>query len=486
MRSEIYCYINGVKHQVEGSHAFWTVSDYLRYQESLTGTKVVCAEGDCGACTVLVSRLKSGELQNYKTFNSCILFMFMLDGCHIITVEGLGNSQSLSEVQLEMIQNHGAQCGYCTPGFICSLSSLANDLKKYDKRNTEQKIKNYLTGNLCRCTGYEPIINAAKAINKEKVNLLSSLYNDSHISNELLNLCTDSISLEYEDKRLFLPQSFTEAAGLKSKYPDARIISGATDLGVLKNKARIDFYNVISLNNIEEAYTLSEDVDVLAVGAKVSYHDLEVGIKKMYPDFSRLLHIFASPQIKNSGTLVGNLVNASPIGDTIPFLLVVNANVELISSARIRTIPIRDFIKDGYKNLDIKANEIVTRILIPKKDGEVKTYKVSIRKDLDISTVTMAVHFKLIGSQIEFLEVAFGGVGPRVVFSKKIAKACKNKEFDQELFSQLVDLVPAEITPLSDHRGSKDFRILLCQNLLLKFSDEVIIENGLSFSKANI
>lgn len=486
MRNSIICYINGERHKLESEHAFMTVAEYLRYVKGLTGTKIVCSEGDCGACTILVSRMLDGKMGSYKSINSCISFMYLLDRCHIVTVEGIKAKEHLHEVQEQMVKHHGAQCGYCTPGFICAMANMTEDLKKNQKQNTEQKVKNYLTGNLCRCTGYEPIIKAGTEINLSEVELLGARYNDSKIASDFLDTAMESVLIETMESSVFLPNLMREVIEFKAKFSHAKIVSGATDIGVLTNKGRLELVKILSLNNVNEAYKIEDYEDRIEIGAKASLDCVEKALKKSFPEFSRKLHIFASPQIKNKGTLVGNLMNASPIGDSIPFLMVAGTKIEIMSSSKVRVVTIDKFIKSGYKNLDIKDDEFVSKIILPKTKSEFKLYKVSTRKDLDISTVTMACRYELKGSKIQDLEFAFGGVGPSVLKMKKLEKLAKDKSFNQILFKDLASKVEAEITPLSDHRGSDKFRHILCKNLVLKFCDDVMIENGLDFKRASL
>jgi xanthine dehydrogenase small subunit len=475
-----------MRHQVSGELAFMSVAQYLRYVKGLTGTKIVCSEGDCGACTILESRLVSGKLTSYKSINSCISYMFLMDKCHLITVEGLEVNGHLHEVQTKMVEHHGSQCGYCTPGFVCAMANMAEDLKTNLKNNTEQKVKNYLTGNLCRCTGYKPIIEAGKNIDLSKVELLGGIYNDKKIAQAFLEDAQEEVLIYTDEQSLFLPSHFHQLVKYKEENPGVKIVSGATDLGVLKNKGKVSFNKIISLNNLSEAYQIKHTSESIEIGAKVSLTNIESECRDDFPEFSRMLHIFASPQIKNSGTLIGNLINASPIADTIPFLMVSEAKIELVSAAGTRILDVNDFIRKGYKNLDIKEKEFATKNLIPKSNHEYKLYKVSVRKDLDISSVTMACRYKISKHKITSISFAFGGVGPSVLRLPTLAKRALYQVFRQSLFKELSLHIGKEITPMSDHRGSREFREVICQNLLLKFCDEVMIENGLNFSEASL
>lgn len=473
MRNTVLCYINGERHEIAGEQAFMTVANYLRYIKNLRGTKIVCSEGDCGACSILVSRFKDGKLTKYQSINSCISFMYLLDRCHIVTVEGLKCDGEMNQVQEKMLACHGAQCGYCTPGFICALTNMAEDLKLSGKENTEQKVKNYLTGNLCRCTGYQPIIDAGKDINLANWTLLSSEYNHQTIENDFIHNASENLILAEDKQEILAPNNLSDACELKAKT-SAMITSGATDLGVQINKGRTQVEKTLSLNNIDELYAIKVDDKEVKVGAKASLDDVEKAFVADFPEASRMLHIFASPQIKNTGTLVGNIINASPISDTTPFLMVADAIIELANQNNQRSVNINDFFKEGYKNLDLKAEELVTSIRIPKLGFDFKLYKISIRKDLDISTVTFAAAYKLDDGKLEDIKLAFGGVGPKVLRMPKLEGHAKGKTLDMKLITDLTKMVDSEITPLSDLRGTKEYRYRLIKNLLHKFHDEIV------------
>ncbi|EQC50734.1 xanthine dehydrogenase small subunit [Bacteriovorax sp. DB6_IX] len=485
MRKSIIVYINGVRHELEGKAAFETVANYLRYTKGLTGTKVVCSEGDCGACTVLLSRFDGEKMGRVRTINSCISFMYLLDRCHLITVEGLKKVDHLHPVQEAMMKHHGAQCGYCTPGIVCSLASMTEDAINDHIEIDDKKVKNYLTGNLCRCTGYEPIIKAGVATDLEKVSTFSSLYGHAEMVKEFKELSSVDVAIESQNKKVFLPHSY-QALFQHGNHANMKVTSGATDLGVLVNKGKIDLQEIVSLNNIQESYQIEDSSKEIIIGAKASLTDVEKACEKDFPEFSKKLHVFASPQIKNKGTLVGNLVNASPIGDTIPFLRVSGAKVVLHNGTNSRTIAIDDFFLGGYKELDLKDDEIVTKIILPKNNYEFKLYKVSIRKDLDISSVSMAIAYKMDGDIFTDFKIGIGGVGPTVMRISSIEKAIIGTTLDQNTFKKVAKLLDTEIKPLSDIRGSSDYRKLLSHNLLLKFCDEVIVESGKTLSEASV
>lgn len=485
-RDYIALYINGKKHKVKGLEAFMPLANYLRYSKQLTGTKIVCAEGDCGACTVLCARQKNGdEKLTFRTINACISAVYLLDGCHIVTVEGLKDGDEFHAVQEAMVKNHGAQCGYCTPGFICALAQLNEDSQITGKPITEQKAKNYLTGNLCRCTGYKPIIQAACSLQPQKSRSLVYRFIDNQKVDDISQEILDSVLIEHEDGKIYIPTSLSHADDFINQHQDVRINSGGTDLGVLINKRKINLKQVVSLNNISSLYRLKETKDAFEIGCRVSLEDIEKALADSYPEFSRLIHIFASPQIKNTATLVGNVANGSPIGDTLPFLLVADARLVLRRHQEKRELNINEFYL-GYKTFNRKTDEYIEKIIIPKNPDLIKLYKVSLRKDLDISAVTFAARVELDGTNIKKAYVALGGVGPTAKRSEELERLLTNKPWSRQLFESSHAVIDQAIKPLSDVRGSDQFRLQVCKNLMMKFYDDINKEHFNSHSEASI
>jgi xanthine dehydrogenase small subunit len=465
MKNQITLFINGIEHHVHGEDVFMTLADYLRYRRSKTGTKIVCAEGDCGACTVLVKKLnKNGQ---YQTINSCIGQVFQFHGHHIITVEGLKYKSALHPVQEAMVDNHGAQCGYCTPGIVCSMAKLAADAKNKNISITSQKVKNYLTGNLCRCTGYAPIIEAGMKIDLEKVKAFEEQYPIKNFSTK------DSIGVELENKSLFMPTTLVEAIDFKNTFPESKLISGSSDLGVLKNKQKWKINKILHLGLIDECKKIKSTKEQFEIGCSASLQDVEEKLADDFPEFSRLLHLFASPQIKSAGTLVGNVANGSPIGDTIPFLIVADARLELISADGVREVSLKLFYK-GYKQFDLRPNEIIAKIIIPKTQDNFKLYKVSMRKDLDISAVTFAARTSIEDGILNSFNLAVGGVGPTVVEVPEVVKVLKDKVITEQLVKTAASKLRDQVKPLSDVRGSAKFRKQLCYNLMIKCFRELM------------
>ena len=469
VRDYIVLTINGNVHKINGERAFMPFSSLLRYEIGLTGTKVVCAEGDCGACTILYRR-HSADADKFVSINSCISTSFLMDMSHVISVEGLSQENRLSEVQDSMIKNFGAQCGFCTPGFVMALSSM------YENTNTitEQKVKNYLTGNLCRCTGYQPIINAAMAVDTKKVAPLKSCYNYETLTKDLESDQFIPIKITVGEKEFFAPTTLAQAAEYKKKHPNVRLFSGATDIGVQINKGKNPGVNLMSLHLIPEMYLLKYDGDQIVVGARVNLNTLQKFLETKSPNFAEFLNIFASPQIKNAATLIGNLANGSPIADTTPYLLTTDAIVELYGSSGTRSVALTDFIK-GYKSFDLKDDEFITsiRFKIPNaSSNKIGLFKVSQRRDLDISCVNSSFVFQTLDRKIENAKIAYGGVGPKAIRLFDVEKALEDQEMTPALASKAKQMIAATITPISDLRGSAEFRSQICLDLFERFVQE--------------
>ncbi len=474
MRDYISVFINGEPRRIKGEEAFMTLSDFLRYERGLVGTKVVCAEGDCGACTVIIGnvhKLKNDDFE-YVPVNSCISFMHILDGSHIITVEGLKNDDELNEVQESMVRNHGAQCGFCTPGFVCALNAGVESHLREGKVIDERRVKNSLTGNLCRCTGYKSIIEAGLDIDLKKFEPLTKKFN----SKEILKTLREDVSLDAliktETNEVFLPTTLKSAID-KNKNSKTIFVSGASDIGVLYNKRGFDPESITGLHNIKEMSEIIKNKDNVFIGARVNLHQIEEELRDEFYEFTHMIHIFASPQIKNRATLVGNVANASPIADSIPFLMVANAGVVLIGPRGEREVNINSFYL-GYKQLDMKDDEFIKGIKIPLlgKDEKIKLYKTSNRKDMDISIVTFASRYRIEDKMVKEMSIAIGGVGPVVMRALKTETELIGKPFEKSIFERAATVLKSEVTPIDDVRGSANFRRILSKNLLLKFYTE--------------
>ncbi len=478
-RDYILLYLNGERTEVRGEEVFLDLATFLRRKRNLVGTKVVCAEGDCGACTVLIGRYQEAKISGlanlrFEAINSCIAFIHNLDLAHIVTIEGIAEEQKLHPVQEAFVKHQAAQCGYCTPGFICSTVGMVDALKSEGHKKISLKhVQSYLTGNLCRCTGYEPILRAASDLNLAKIKRLNERYHDPKILEDFETHAVVPVEIASEDKVLFLPTSLEHALQLKEKLSDLKMVAGSTDVGVMVNKDRYQPKHLLSLVNVLDQYRVQDRDEFFEIGTRVTINRIEKIIGQSFPEFSKLLHLFASHQIKNMATLVGNLGNASPVADTIPFLMVAEAEVELASTKGRRLLNLNEFFT-GYKKLNMAENEIITGIRLARPSSnkdEYRLYKVSGRKDLDIATVTFAARFTLKDGVFEKFSLALGGVAPTVVRQNAIEKYMAQKPWQKETFTEAGRMLTELIKPISDLRGQKEYRLLLCQNLLLKMGD---------------
>jgi xanthine dehydrogenase small subunit len=466
MRDFVLVHVNGIPHRIGGSRAFQTLSRFLREDQRATGTKIVCEEGDCGACTVLIGRPDNGELR-YRAVNSCIQFVFQLDCAHIVTVEGLTRNGELTPVQDAMIRCHGAQCGYCTPGFIMAMAGMCE--------TGETDARRALTGNLCRCTGYESIIKAAgEAVDQPKIDLL---YDSAPILAAIAEVERESVAFD----NFARPTDLTSAIAFKRDHPNTVIVQGATDFGVWRTKRNFAPEAVLSLDGIDGLSDITVDGDTLIAGGRVSLSRFESTVRELVPSLAGIMDRFGSPQIKNAGTLAGNIANASPIADTLPFLFVMQASLELTGSDGARMVPIGDFYL-GYKKLDLRPDEIITRIHIPlPRDGEtLRLYKISKRTHLDISTFTAAMLMLRTDGRVDSMRIAYGGVGPVVLRLAKTEEFLAGRTVQLETFAAAGEIARDEIAPISDVRGSREFRLQLAENILSRFYYEACTSGGAS------
>jgi xanthine dehydrogenase small subunit len=474
MLDHVLVYVNGRRHEVRGRDAFLSLSDFLRRTQNLVGTKIVCSEGDCGACTVLIGRpAADGSRLVYRAIDSCIQFMFQLDGTHIVSIEGLGGEASPSAVQEAMIECHGSQCGFCTPGFVVAMTGLLEDR---DELN-ETSMRCGLTGNLCRCTGYTSIIEAGSKLDVERHERMTKKYPADAMISEFAQRRHESIEVQAEwDSRLHVcasPADLDGALAFLAEHPDATIVAGATDVGVRINKTMTVPATILDLNRVAELEGVAVENGELVLGSRASWTALEDVCEARVPEFHKIIRVFGAPQIRHVGTIGGNIANASPIADSLPFLYVMEAVLELRSAGGSREVNINEFYK-GYKKLDMRPGELITRVRVPlPADGELlRLYKVSRRRDLDISSFTAAIRLRLDGETIADAAIAFGAVGPTVIRARKTEEFLRGRVLDEETMRRAGDVAIAEITPISDVRGAADYRYQLTRNVLVKFYHE--------------
>ncbi|MGI9429205.1 MAG: xanthine dehydrogenase small subunit [Bythopirellula sp.] len=481
MREQLVFYINGTQHCVRGYQAALTLTDYLRdeVRPRLPGTKVACAEGDCGACTVLVGRpAADGKSFDYQTIDACIAFVYQFDRCHLITVEGLRQESTLSDVQSAMVDCHGSQCGFCTPGFVMALHGLA---EQGEGGLSEDDLRLGLSGNLCRCTGYEQIMEAGRALNATNMPSAAAPFDIQSMLAELTKLSgpvhvnaqppaeTNGTTPDWQVPTVFLPSTLDELLNRRAQRPAATLVAGATDLGVQYNHGKISPADILYTQGVPELDQLAIADDQLVIGAAVSWSRVEALLADHIPEYHQILTRFGSPQIRHAGTLIGNLANASPIADSIPFHYVAGSVLELASVGGRRQVPIEEFYL-GYKQLDLRVDEIIVSVRTPlPADNELlKLYKISKRRDMDISTVTAAFLLDLDGDTIRSAKIATGGVGPTVVRVAQAESELRGKPLTLETMAQAGRIARTEITPISDVRGSADYRLQLVENLFAK------------------
>lgn len=443
-----------------------TVLEFLRGLPSHTGVKEGCAEGDCGACTVVLGSADGKGAMRYAAYDSCLVFLPMLQGRELLTVENVADGGALHPVQEAMVESGGSQCGFCTPGFIMSLFAL---YKSHD-RPTRDDIDDALTGNLCRCTGYRPIIEAATAscVHGRRDHFTAR---EAETAALLRSISRESLCLTAAGQVYYRPASLGEALSLLHQHADALVIGGASDVALRVTKRRELLAKIIDCSAIPELKECSDRGGALELGAGASLNDVAGMARGTLPALAEMLAVFGSQQIRNVATLGGNLGTASPIGDMLPVLIAYGATVVLEGMNRRREIPLDDFIT-GYRQTLRRRDELITsvRVPTPPRGAEIRSYKVSKRKDLDISTVSGAFRLERDAQgRVAALVLAYGGMADRVKRAASAERFLLGKPWERAAVEKAMGLLGDDFTPISDARAGADMRSIAARNLLLKF-----------------
>lgn len=410
-----------------------TVLDWLRETRGLTGTKEGCNEGDCGACTVMVT-----DAAGTRAVNACILFMGQIDGKALRTVEGLiGPDGALHPVQQAMIDHHGSQCGFCTPGFVMSMAAAhLNGAKDHDDQ---------LAGNLCRCTGYAPIIRAAEAAE------------DTPVPDWLRDTAPDQ------------PQRDLDAfAEWYLANPNAVLIAGGTDVGLWATKGLRDLAPVAFLGHVEHLDHLSVTEDQIYVGATVTIAKLREVIEPFHPDFAEMLRRYGSTQVRNAATIGGNIANGSPIGDGPPALIALGAQLHLRRGGERRQIALEDFFVD-YGKQDRAPGEFVEGISVPRQRDRLSCYKISKRFDQDISAICGCFNIHVVDGRVTEARIAFGGMAGVPKRATHVEQALIGQSWDEDTIAQTWTAWEQDFQPISDMRASAEYRLNAARNLLIRY-----------------
>lgn len=445
-----------------------TILNFIRTKLKKTGTKEGCAEGGCGACTVVLGELKKNEII-YKAINACIAFVPTLQGKQLLVVEDLVTEKGdLHPVQEAMVKYHASQCGFCTPGFVMSLFSMYKNHNSYNN----ELIKDSIAGNLCRCTGYRPIIDAAKSLNKiDKSDQFKK--NKKNTIKLLKKISLKNISIENKGKKYFSPRTIKELKKVIKKNSNSHFLSGGTDLSLIVTKERKDINNIINLTDIDELDFIKEKNNNIEVGAATPLIKFEKFILKYYPDFNSVLKRYGSVQIRNVCTIGGNIATASPIGDTLPILLSLNSEIVIETTKNKKILPLKNFFL-SYRKTRLKKGEFIYSIKIPiYKNNVFKAYKISKRFDDDISSLCASFNLEIVNKKIKKAIIAYGGMAEIPKRATNCENFLNNTNLSLDSFEKAKNFLEKDFRPIDDMRATKDYRIEVAKNLLIKFFLEI-------------
>ena len=442
-----------------------TVLNYLRSLHDHKGVKEGCAEGDCGACTVVAAIPTSDKTLKYVAVNSCLVFLPWLHGKQLITVENLSEGKNLHPVQQWMVEHYGSQCGFCTPGIVMSLFALYKGNLPADRSTAISS----MSGNLCRCTGYQPILDVAmKSLQADGEDQFTA--KEADVAGYLTSLQSQSLLLKSSLQSYHKPGNLNEALAQRKNHPSALLSTGATDLALRQSKKFELLPEILDLSGLQELNCCTEEENCWKIGAGTPINDVWSRLGKSIPVLNEVFSVFASHQIRNLATIAGNIGSASPIGDLIPVFISLEAGIILKSSSGEREMPVEDFIT-GYRTTELKPDEIIHSFRIPKSvvQHTIRFFKVSKRRELDISTVSMAarLEFNSNGS-IDRAILAFGGMAAKTSRANSAETYLTGKQWNPETSEEAARLVAEEFNPISDARSGKEARKIMAGNLLRK------------------
>ncbi|MEJ5018505.1 xanthine dehydrogenase small subunit [Ochrobactrum vermis] len=472
VRHTIRFLLNGEKIELDRVSPTETLLDYLRLSAKLRGTKEGCGEGDCGACTVLVGKISDGKLV-YESVNACIRFMGSLDGCHVVTIEHLrGADGDLHPVQKAMIEFHGSQCGFCTPGFVMSLYALW----MREPKPADAQIEKALQGNLCRCTGYEAIMRAARIISDYGTVMEDPLAAERAHVLEQMTAMRDGVRVEVGEgkDRLIVPGDLDDFATLLAAEPKATIVAGSTDVGLWVTKMMRDISPAVFIGHLEELRSIREENGIVTIGAGVTYTEAFGFLARRVPQLGSLINRIGGEQVRNMGTIGGNIANGSPIGDTPPPLIALNAKLTLRKGAERRTIPLEEFFI-AYGKQDRQPGEFVeaVHVPVPREGSHFAIYKVSKRFEEDITATLGAFHLTLdAAGNVETVRIAYGGMAATPKRASTVEALLTGKPWTEATVEAALEAYSQDYTPLSDMRATADYRLLAARNLLRRFFAE--------------